>query len=55
MSIDDEKNFKLSNKCCICYKLYAEKNNKARDRDHVTGKNRGSAHKDYNVNFRLIK
>ena len=40
MSEEDERNFKSSNKCWICNKLFAEGYNKVRYHDHVTGKYR---------------
>ena len=35
MTVKDEKRFQSSNKCCICNKLFAAGDNKARDYDHV--------------------
>ena len=55
MIVDDQRNFRLSNKCWICDKLYAEWDNKVRDHDRVTDKYRGSAHKNCNINLRLTK
>ena len=42
---------KSSNKCWICSNVHAG-GVKVRD-DHVTGKCRGSAHKDCNIHLRL--
>ena len=55
MSVEDERIFKSSNKCWICNKLFAKGDNKVRDHDHVTGKYRGSAHWNCNINLKLIK
>ena len=35
--------------------MYAEGDNKVSDHDHVTGKHRGTAHKNCNINLRLTK
>ena len=53
VTVDDEKDFKSSNECWICGGLFVEGDNKARDYDHVTGKYRGSAHKNCIINLRL--
>ena len=50
---DDEQNFKNADKCDICSKMYYEKDVRVRDHCHITGKYRGSAHQDYNINYRL--
>ena len=50
---DDELNLKDADKCHICDKKYFEKDIRARDHCHVTGKCRGSAHQDCNINYRL--
>ena len=55
MKEDDEKDFGESNKCWICGRLYAEKDTRVRDHDHVTSKWRCSAQKSCNVNFKLSK
>ena len=44
MSAEDEKRFKLSNKCGICNKLFVAGDNKVRDHDRIAVKYRGSAH-----------
>ena len=49
MSAEDEKIFQSSNKCWICDKLFTAEDIK------VTGKYRGSAHSDCNINLRLTK
>ena len=50
---DDERNFKNADKCNNCNKKYSAKVIRVRDHCHVTGKYRGSAHQDYNINYRL--
>ena len=49
----DERNFKNADKCYICKKRYSEKDIRVRDHCHVTGKYRGPAHQDCNINCRL--
>ena len=44
MSAEAEVRFQSSNKCWICNKLFVAEDNKVRDRCHITGKYRGSAH-----------
>ena len=53
MTEDDEEKFQKADKCHICEKKYNKKDVKVRDHCHVTGKYRGSAHKDCNLNFAL--
>ena len=55
ISVEDEKRFQLSNKYWICDKLFAVGDNKVRDHCHITGKYRGSAHLNGNVNLGLTK
>ena len=49
----DEEQFKKADKCHICEKEYNKTDVRVRDHCHVTGKYRGSAHKDCNLNFAL--
>ena len=42
---EDNKDFKNSTKCWIWDNDYVDNDVKVRDRCHITGKNRGSAHK----------
>jgi len=53
MTDKDEENFKKANKCHICGKKYTDKDIRVRDHCHITGKYRGSAHQDCNLNFQL--
>ena len=50
---DDEQDFKNTDKCHNYNKKYSEKDIRVRDRCHITGKYRGSAHQDCNINYRL--
>ena len=50
---DDERNFKKADKCYICNKKYSVKDVRVRDHCHITGKYRGSAHQDCNINYML--
>ena len=50
---DDELNFKNADKCHICNKRYSEKDILVRNHCYITGKYRGSAHQDCNINHRL--
>ena len=51
MSAEDEKRFKSNNKCWIYKNLFTDKDKKVRDHDHITEKDRGSAHSDCNINL----
>ena len=53
MTKEDNKNFKNSTKCWTCDNDYVENDVKLRDRCHITGKYRGSAHRDCNINVKL--
>ena len=46
---EDNKDFKNSTKCWIWDNDYVDNDVKVRDRCHITGKNRGSAHKYCNI------
>ena len=50
---EDEESFQRANECHICKKPYGKDDTKVRDHCHVTGKYRGSAHQDCNLNFKL--
>ena len=55
MSAEEEEKFQLSNSCWICDKLFDVGDEKVRDRCHITGKYRGSAHWSCNINLKLTK
>ena len=50
---EDNEDFKNSNKCWICDNNYVGNDVKVRDHCHITGKYRGSAHRDCNINVKL--
>ena len=53
MTEDDEMRFKLMDECYICGENYVEKDVRVRDHCHITGKFRGSAHRDCNLKLRI--
>ena len=55
MTEEEEHLFQQSNNCWICKKLIDNEDEKVRDHCHITGKFRGSAHWDCNINFQLTK
>ena len=58
MSEEEEHLFQKRNSCWICKKFINNNNNneeKVRDHCHVTGKFRGAAHRNCNINFQLTK
>ena len=55
MSEEEGHLFQQSNSCWICKKLIDNDEEKVRDHCHVTGKFRGAAHWDCNINFQLTK
>ena len=58
MSEEEEHLFQKRNSCWICKKFINNNNNNeenARDHCHVTGKFRGAAHRNCNINFQLTK
>ena len=55
MTEEEEHLFQQSNCCWICKKLIDNDEEKVRDHCHVTGKFRGAAHWNCNINFQLIK
>ena len=52
---EEEHLFQQSNNCWICKKFIDNEVEKVRDHCHITGKFRGSAHWDCNINFQLTK
>ena len=55
MTEEEEHLFQQSNICWICKKLIDNEDEKVRDHCHITGKFRGSAYWDCNINFQLTK
>ena len=55
MTEEEEHFFQQSNSCWICKKLINNNEEKVRDHCHVTGKFRGAAHWNCNINFQLTK
>ena len=53
MTYEDEESFKRAKECHICKIPYITGDKKVRDHCHITGKYRGSAHEDCNLNFKL--
>ena len=52
MTKKDQKDFEEADKCHICNKKYSKKDILVRDHCHITGKYKGSAHQDCNMNFK---
>ena len=52
MTKKDQQDFEEADKCHICNKKYSEKDILVRDHCHKTGKYKGSAHQDCNMNFK---
>ena len=55
MTKEDEESFQRDKECHICKKPFGKDDVKVRDHCHVTGKYRGSAHQDCNLNFSLTQ
>ena len=55
MSEKEEHLFQEGNSCWIFKKLINNDEEKVRDHYHVTGKFRGAAHRNCNINFQLTK
>ncbi|PFX17748.1 Retrovirus-related Pol polyprotein from transposon 17.6 [Stylophora pistillata] len=53
MTEEDEKQFQNADTCHICEQKYTNEDIRVRDHCHITGKFRGSAHQDCNLNFRI--
>ena len=53
MTKDDEDKFQKAKECHICEKECNKTDVIVRDHCHITGKYRGSAHQDCNLNFRI--
>ena len=55
MTEKEEYLFQQSNSCWICKKLIDNEDQRVRYHCHITGKFRGAAHWDCNINFQLTK
>ena len=53
MTKEDKENLKNSTKCWICNNDYVNNDVKVKDYCHITGKYRGSVHRDCNINVKL--
>ena len=53
MTKEGNEDFENSNKCWICHNNYIDTDVKVREHCHITGKYRGSAHRDCNINVKL--
>ena len=53
MTKKDEEKFQKAEKCHICDKKYTNKDTKVRDRCHITGKYKGSAHQECNLKLKV--
>ena len=53
MTKEDNEDFKKFTKCQICDKDYIDNDVKVKDHCRITGKYRGSAHRDWNTNRRI--
>ena len=53
MTKKDNEDFENSTKCRICDNVYFDGDVKVRDLSHITGKYRGPAQRDCNINFNL--
>ena len=49
----DDEDFENSTKCWFCDNVYVDGNVKSRVHCHMTGKYRGSAHRDCNIKVQL--
>ena len=53
MTKEDETKFQKAEECYICDKKYTDKDIRVRDHCHITGKYRGSAHQECNLQLKL--
>ena len=53
MTKENEEKFQKAEECHICNKKYTDKDIRVRDHCHITGKYRGSAHQECNLQLRL--
>ena len=52
MTKEGNEDFKNSTKCWICENDYVDNDVKVTDHCQITGKYRGSAHRNRNINFK---
>ena len=55
MSAEENERFELTNICWICSTLIENSDNKVRDHCHISGKYRGVAHWNCNINLKMTK
>lgn len=55
ISIEQEKQFAESKECYLCGQVYSKSDIRVRDHSHVTGKYRGSCHRNCNLNLKVKK
>ena len=55
ITTEEENLFQKSSSCWICKKLIDNNEGKVRDHCHITGKFRGAAHRNCNIDFQLTK
>ena len=53
MITKEDDDFENSNKCWVCINVFVDGDAKIRDHCHITGKCRGSAHRNCNINAKL--
>ena len=53
MTKKDDEDFENSTKCWIYVNAYVDGDNKVKDYFHITGKYRGSSHRDCNIKAKL--
>ena len=53
MTKENEEEFQKADECHICNKKYSDKDIRVRDHCHITGKYRGSAHQECNLQLKL--
>ena len=53
ISVEEEEQFEKTEICWICNKLI--ENDEVRDHCHITGKYRGAAHRNCNINLKISK
>ena len=53
MTRKDNQDFENCTKCLICDNDFTDNDVKVTDHCHITGKNKGSAHRGFNINIKL--